>query len=277
MSVERDLPHFTLEDFVQNNSMLQSTDCLDYDRQVCLLLLQILTGLQHLHNIGASAAELRPQEIFLVWPCTEEQEERNMAEQNASEIKTSRLKEEEGWEKIEKKTKIQMLWRTYGSPRVVLTPVSAALHLPHTLIHMKSQIRDLIQYCFHSKESLTSLCSGPTLSKSSHRRALLYLACVLQGDSSGPQMADMLATLQVLLWGPRAPLLNHMHSMTSSVNNWLTIRRALFVMKLAERGLIQDQSALDWEDSMCLKYLSFTDSEAVVSVTSQLWLHLNVD
>lgn len=276
VSVERDLPQYTLEDFVQNSSLLQSADCLDYDRQVCVLLLQIIIGSQHLRNISAPAAELRPQEIFLVWPYREKQEERKMVEQNASEIKTTRL-EEGGWKKTEKKGKIQMLWRTHGSPRVVLTPVSSALHLPHTLIDIKSQIRDLIQYCFHSKESLTSPGSSPILSKSSYRKGILYLASVLQSDSSGMQMADMVALLQVLLWGPNAPLLDHIYTMTTSVNNWLTIKRALLVMKLAKRGLIQDQSALDWEDSMCLKYLSFTDSEAIVSVTSQLWLTLNVD
>lgn len=276
VSVERDLPHFTLEDFVQNSSLLQSTDCLDYDRQVCVLLLQILMGSQHLCNISASAAELRPRDIFLVWPYRGEEEGRNMLEPNASEIKSSRLKEVER-EKTEKTGKIQMLWRTHGSPRVVLIPILPALHVPHPLSYIKSQIGALIQYCFHSQDSLTSMGSGPTLSKSSYRRRLLYLASLLQSEGSWLQTEDMVAMLQVLLWGPRVPLFDHRCHVTTSVHNWLTIKRALLVMKLAERGLIQDQSALDWEDSMCLKYLSFTDSEAVVSVTSQLWPSLNVD
>ncbi|KAK5870100.1 hypothetical protein PBY51_024761 [Eleginops maclovinus] len=51
VSVERDLPHATLEDFVQVNSSLQCTDCEDYDRQVCALLLQILLGSKNLYDI----------------------------------------------------------------------------------------------------------------------------------------------------------------------------------------------------------------------------------
>ncbi|TNN75050.1 hypothetical protein EYF80_014796 [Liparis tanakae] len=47
--------------------------------------------------------------------------------------------------------------------------------------------------------------------------------------------------------------------------------------KLAERGLIQDQSSLDQEDCMCLRYLSFTDLEAVVSATGQLGLALKTE
>ncbi|XP_029285672.1 inactive tyrosine-protein kinase PRAG1 [Cottoperca gobio] len=275
-SVERDLPHATLEDFVQVSSSL-STDYVDYDRHVCALLLQILMGSQHLYAISATAAELRPRGIFLVWPNRENEERENNLEQDASEMKTafktSRWKEEMESGTTEKK--IQMLLRTHGPPRVVLTPLSSALSAAHLVTYIKSQIGALIQFCLHSQEGLTPLGSVPTLSKSSYRRGLLYLASLLQSESSGPQMADMVAVLQVLLWGPCAPLFNHGGSMTTAVHNWLTVKRALLVMKLAERGLIQDQSELHWEDCMCLQYMSLTDPETVVSVTSQLWLTLN--
>lgn len=260
VSVERDVPHFTLEDFVENSSLSLSTACLDYHRQVCVLLLQILMGSHHLYNYG-SAAELRPRDIMLVWPRREEEEGRNKLEQSASEIKSSTFKEEE--------VKIEILWRTHGSPRVVLTPVSSTLHVPHFLIYIKSQIGALIQYCLHSQESLASL------SKSSYQQGLLYLVSLLQTDSSSLQTVDMIAMLQVLLWGPCVPLFDQKHPVTTIVHNWLTTKRALLVMKLAERGLIQDGS-LDWEESLCLKYLSFTDTKAVVSMVSQLRLNLNI-
>ncbi|KAM8745710.1 inactive tyrosine-protein kinase PEAK1 [Acanthopagrus schlegelii] len=269
VSVERDLPRATLEDFVQDSFSLQSTDCLNYDRQVCVLLLQVLTGSLHLYNISASAPELRPLEIFLVWPNTEKKEAGNKQGQDASQ------REAMDWEKMERKGKILTFWRTLGSPRVVLTPQSSALPVPHPFIHIKSQIGALIKYCLHSQESLTSLDS--TQSKSPYRVGLLHLASLLQSESSGPQMADMVAMLQVLLWGPRVQLFDRRRPMTTAVHNWLAVKRALLVMKLAERGLVQDQSAVDWEDCMCLKFLSFADPETVVSATSQLWLALNVD
>ncbi|XP_023263821.1 tyrosine-protein kinase PRAG1-like [Seriola lalandi dorsalis] len=274
VSVERDLPHATLEDFVQDSSTLHSSDCFVYDRQVCVLLLQILLGSQHLYNISTTAAELRPQEIFLLWPSSEGEEGENKLQQHEMKrsFKTSRPKEETQWEKTEKKGRIQMLWRIQGPPRVVLNPLSSALSVPHSLLNIKAQIGALIQYCLAPQESSTSLDSRPSLSKSSYRRGLLHLSSQLQNGSSGPQIADVVATLQVLLWGPRVPLLNHRGSTTTAVHNWLTIKRALLVMKLAEKGLIQDQSALDWEDCMSLQYLSFTDPETVVSVTSQPWL-----
>uniref|UniRef100_UPI0037E91D7B inactive tyrosine-protein kinase PEAK1-like n=1 Tax=Semicossyphus pulcher TaxID=241346 RepID=UPI0037E91D7B len=261
VSIERDLPLATLEDFVQDGRMIQGEDCLDYDRQVCVLLLQVLTGSQHLYNTSATAAELGPQEIFLVWPSREKDEGGN---KDASEM----MKEE--------RRHIEMLWRSHGSPRVVLTPLSPALSAPAPLTYIKSQIRALIHYCLDSHESQTSLGSHPARSKSSYRAGLLHLASLLQSEVRQPKMSDMLTMLQVLLWGPHVPL-HHRGHVTTAVHNWLTIKRALLVMKFAERGLIQDQSALDWEDCLCLQYLSFTDPEMIVSVARQLWLALGLD
>lgn len=247
VSVERDLPQATLKDFVQ----LQSSECLEYDRQVCVLLLQILMGSHHLYHNSGAAAELRPQEILLVWP----NRENNKGEKREME-----------WEMTEEPCRIQMSWRTHGSPRVVLRPQSSALSLSQPLTAIKLQIAALIQFCLQPQESQASLGSA----LSSYRLGLLHVSSLLQSDS-GPQMLDIAAMLQVLLWGPRVPLFSHRGSTATTVHNWLIIKRALLVMKLAERGLIQDQSALDWEDCLCLQYLSFTDSETIVSVTSQLW------
>lgn len=256
VSIVRDLSHVTLEDFVQDSSSLQSTEHVVYDRQVCFLLVQILTASHHLHNISAATAELGPRDILLVWPRKERGEGEHKSEQDSSKGKRSFM-----WQKS-----IQALWRTRGSPRVVLTPKLSAQCEPHSI---KSQMGALIQYCLHPH--------APSLSMSLYRSGLLYLSSLLQNEGTGPRIADMVSMLQVLLWGPCVPLLNLRGYTTTAVHNWLTIKRALLVMKLAEKGLIQDQTALSWEECMCVRYLSFTDPETVVSVTSQLWLNVRVD
>lgn len=263
VSVERDLPHVTLEDFIHDSSSLRSSECRVYDRQVCVLLVQILTGLQHLYKVGATAAELRPRDVLLAWPSREQDEGGNKTQQHTSESKRSFEASDVN------KGPIQMLWKTHGSPRVVLTPRASSRCEPPTLPSVKSQIAALIQFCLHGQ--------GPTLSKSLYRRGLVHLLSLFQGETPGPQLADMVAMLQVLLWGPHASLFNLRSYTTTAVHNWLTIKRALLVMKLAEKGLIQDQSALGWEDCMCLQYLSFIDPETIVSVTSQLWLNVKME
>ncbi|KAM4548289.1 inactive tyrosine-protein kinase PEAK1 isoform 2-T2 [Odontesthes bonariensis] len=280
VSIERDLPQATLEDFVLDSRSLPSKECSDYDRQVCVLLLQILMGSHHLYNNSAVAAELRPREILLVWPSLEKDKGGSTQGGDACEAwRGSRNSWQEGemeWGKIKEKARIQALWKTHGSPCVVLTSQSSTLSAPQLLTSVKVQIGALIQFCLPPQESPRSLSSVPTQSESSYRRGLLHLSSLIQSESAS-QMPDMVAVLQVLLWGPQVPLFNHRSSLTTAVHNWLTIKRALLVMKLAERGLVQDQSVLDWEDFLCLQYLSFTDSEKVVSVATQLWNTLNAD
>ena len=272
MSVERDSPDATLQDFVQEGSSLQSTECSDYGRQVCVLLLQILVGSHHLHKNG-TAAELSPTEIFLVWPNQKRDVGERRLKQEASGglrgSETSRREEEMEWEKIERKGKIQALWKTHGSPCVVLVPQSSAISVSRPLTSINSQIGALIQFCLQPQVNPASLCSLPTSFKSSYSTRLLLLSSLLQSEN-GPQMTNIVAMLQVLLWGPRVHLFDRRGS-TTVVQNWLTIKRALLMMKLAERGLNQDQSVLDWEDCMCLQYLSFTDSETITVAATQLW------
>lgn len=249
MSVERDQPHLTLEEFVEKSSCVQTASSVDYHRQLCVLLLQILMGLQHLYATNGCAAELRPAEIMLVWPPSDEggrggEQGLNSTHRNGSHS-----------------------LRRRGSPRVVLAPDSSSHCGPQPLSYIKSQIGALIQYCLHHQESLTS----------TYQHGLLQLASALQTESSGLQMADAVAALQVLLWGPRQSLLDHRLPMTSTVQNWLSTKRALLVLKMAERALVQDQSPLDWEDSLCLKYLSSTDSEVVARTVAWLWPPLHVD
>lgn len=239
----------TLEEFVEKSNSMPSSSPVDYHRQLCVLLLQILLGSQHLYATSGCAAELRPAEVMLVWPPRDEEGRSDVQGLNTSHTNSSHS------------------LRRRGSPRVVLSPESSSRCGPHPLSYIKTQIGALIQYCLHHQESLTS----------SYQHGLLQLASALQIERSGLQMADAVATLQVLLWGPRQPLLDHRFPLSSTVHNWLTTKRALLVLKLAERGLVQDRSPLDWEDSLCLKYLSSTDSEVVARTVARLWPPLHVD
>ncbi|CAI5639242.1 inactive tyrosine-protein kinase PEAK1 [Oreochromis niloticus] len=263
VSVERDVPHASLDDFVKDSSSLQSTDSVRYYRQVCALLLQILMGTHHLYSKRGTAAELKPQEILLVWP----NRKRDKAEHNLNED-GSEEKEETEWENTPEKGRIQTLWRTKGCPRVVLKPQTFS----QPLTSIKSQITALIQAC--CQESATS--PGSDVCKSSYQKGLLHLSSLLESDS-GTQMMDMVAMLQVLLWGPHVSIFNQGGPATTVIHNWLTVKRALLVMKLAESGLIEDRSLLDWEECMCLQYLSFTDSETVASVANELWNRVNAE
>lgn len=248
VSVERDLPLFTLEDFVQSGASLPASD---YDGRLSALMLQVLNGLAHLHQNGSSVSELRPREIFLVWPL----------EGQVDDGKNAEVRGEAGPERTdENSAKMEMLWRTHGCPRVVLIPAGSSLPGRRTLLYIKTQINALIHFCLQSRDSRTSTGSGAA--PSLQRRELLHLASKFQGDGGdGPQLEAAAAALQELIWGPGVPLCEPWG------HHWLTVKQALFVMKLAERGLSLEQRALPWEDALHLKYLSSVDGKATVGVS----------
>lgn len=269
VSVERDLPLASLADFVEENVSPWSTECWLYDRRVCLLLLQILIGSQHLYHICNSAAELHPRSIFLVWPNRKTEEVENP---EGSKTRPTEGRETLNQEVTSRSTnpcgRIQTIWMRQGSPRVVLTP-----HPIVAISVMRSHVGKLIQYCLGPQQS-APLSSAATRAESPFRRGVLHLASQLQQGDDGPQIDDMVAMLQVLLWGPCVPPWNHS---TSAVNNWLAVKRASLVMELAERGLDEGRAAPDWEDFVHLHYVSSTDPETVVRVSSQLRVTADTD
>lgn len=255
VSIERDLPLATLEDFVQESTSLQNSDCLLYDKQVCLLMLQIIMGIQHVYNNSASVPELKARDILLVWPGIERAMGRTSGVNK--EIKMKIMDQEDA----AKTGHLQIFWKTLGCPRVVITSHRSALSVPQSYVSFKTQISALIQYCVNAQEGLAALYM------STYRKNLLYLASQIHKDNSGLDMNNMVSLLQVIVFGPSVPLCLHRSPGTSAVHNWLTVKRALLVMKLAEKGLDQ---GLDWEDCLCVQYLSFTEPETVVSATTLL-------
>ncbi|XP_028300346.1 inactive tyrosine-protein kinase PEAK1 [Gouania willdenowi] len=250
VSIERDLAHATLRDFVEERHSLHGADRLRYERQVCVVLLQVLMGAQRLYSSG-SAAQLRPQEVLLLW--------------------TYRGREaEEAFNRIH----LHKSWGLQGCPRVVLVLQSALVSGQKALATIKCEIEALIQFCLQPQEN-SEVVDSPF---QFYKKGLLHLSSLLLNES-GPKMADMVTMVQVLLWGPHTPAFSQTHSTCAAAHHWLTEKRALLVMMLAERGLLQDQggSPLDWEDCLYLQYLSSADSETVVNVSSQLQHVLNTE
>ncbi|XP_036067623.1 uncharacterized protein peak3 [Oryzias melastigma] len=246
VSVERDLPLATMEDFVQDSPQSRPAD---YCRQVCVLLLQVLLGSLHLHSTCAAAAELQPRHIFLVWP-TRGGGERDPAVLDGAEQSRG----------------VQVLWRALGTPRVVLTPRSPAD--PEPLVHIQQQLGALVSFCL---PPLESPAAGGVSPRPLHHRGLLYLSSLLQGGGQ-LQMTNAAVVLQVLLWGPQVP-----HLSTVTARRWLASKRALLLLTMAEAGLAPAPLFLDWEDCMRLRFLSFADPETVASVAARLWDSLNKD
>ncbi|KAG9350576.1 hypothetical protein JZ751_024465 [Albula glossodonta] len=289
VDIERDMPWATLEDFVEDGISLHQSEPQLYERRLCLLLLQLAQGLQHLHKHAATCAELQPQSIMLAWSERETIEE--LTEQTGETVTPDTEteidnKEREGSEgRIQRKvhgeggdldTSVQGLWKKWGLPRVVITfqplPESSQTAAPEKL-HFGS----LLRFCLHLPEN--SIPQEPMASleisqSSPYTQGLLLLASQLLDQESGVQTADVPGVLQALLWGPQAKLFqqNQPESGTTLLGSWLSVKRALLVQKMAELGLSERDRWLDHEDFLCLQYLSLSSPESVLKSITLLQL-----
>ncbi|KAG7256172.1 hypothetical protein CRUP_038654, partial [Coryphaenoides rupestris] len=291
VSVERDLPQATLEDFIQcrrrrrrrankQQQQQQSPDTALYAKRLCVLLLQVVTGLQQQQlciNSPVMSIELRPSSVFLVWP-----------QSRAPSRDVIEDKEQDSNNTVKEADAVQVNWERLGAPRVVLDtsppPSSGTLSLSSGTTS-NTQLGRLIQRGLDPPEGEKGLTSVPRCSflkstRDPYTETLRGLAAWLLRDDEGisteQQLSDTKAILQAILWGP-PQLFNtgpqsHVAATAGSpgtLDAWLTIRRALLVLKMAERGLLlpplgdgASAAAPDWEERLCLQYFASCDGEA---------------
>lgn len=277
VTVSRDFPLGTLEDFVEEGHSLHCTHPEVYERRLCLLVLQLVMGLQVLGQYNVTHKELKPQSFMLVWPSvtwkavdtreylSEMKKGRDVnSDPSSGEPNKITVSEDQLDNGKTKGEMCQALWEKWGTPRVLLN-----FEDEEKATLQEHQLGDLLKYCLHLTDSGSALCKVPT----PYSPGLLWLITQLSSDKPGILMADVPSVLQVLLWGPRKGLFQHNQMESTLFSNWLLVKQSLLVLKLAEQGLFREQHGLDWEDYLCLQYLSFTDIETLHSITAQLGLH----
>ncbi|XP_023699422.1 inactive tyrosine-protein kinase PEAK1 isoform X2 [Paramormyrops kingsleyae] len=255
IAVVKQVPWGTLEEFVQDGVSLHRAQPEAYERRLGLLLLQVTQGLQHLRSHGATCTQLHPQSILLVWPEAEGGGVGDRAQEEGRDLRGS----------------IEILWGEWGAPRIVLTDSRPLPEADEAQDPEELQLGSLLKHCLHIPENPSAEdargAPGETLG-SPYTPGLLQLAASLQEGKL--QMSDAIGVLQVLLWGPR--LLQQNPAEQLLIENWLSVRRSLLVLKLAERGLSVDQRALQWEDYLCLQYHSLTSPDTILKSTEVLGL-----
>lgn len=276
VTVVRDFPLGTLEDFVEEGHSLHSIHPEVYERRLCLLALQLVRGLQQLGLFNVIHRDLKPQCVNLVWPSIK-RKDANACE-NATDLKRDMNTDistciTDFIEQIEERKKSEIcktLWEKWGTPRLVLKS-----HFEDDVFQeatsQEFQLGTLLRYCLHLNDN----CSSESRVKKAtpYTSGLLWLVTQLTSEKPGLLLVDVAGVLQVLLWGPRQGLFQQSQPENSVFHNWLLLKRSLLVLKLAEKGLFQDQHGFDWEDYLCLHYLSFSDPETMRSITEHIGFH----
>ncbi|RXN02917.1 pseudopodium-enriched atypical kinase 1-like protein [Labeo rohita] len=280
VTVVRDFPLGTLEDFVEEGQSLHTTLPEVYERRLCLLALQLVLGLQQLGRFKVIHKELKPQSMTLVWPSIMRKVEDSRdypSEMKKGSMNTDTcvgtpviiVSEEQTDNERTKSEVCQTLWEKLGTPRLVLESHSEKEVLQEPT-SQEFQFGTLLRYCLHLSDTCSSVWKVPH--DTPYTPGLLWLVTQLTSEKPALSLADVVGVLQALLWGPRQGLFQQNQMENSVLSNWLLLKRSLLVLKLAEKGLFQDQPGLDWEDYLCLQYLSLTDPETMRSITERMRL-----
>lgn len=267
--ITREVPFQTVADFVQEGSARHSRNPELYERQVCLLLLQLCSGLEHMKPYHVSHCDLHLKNLLLVhchpgdpWNLELPESNNNSTSASASSACPARL--------------IISNFSQAKQQSVVRYTECDEFQLGLLIYEMLHQPNPLADAAgLKEREQLPPL---PT--RSLYSQGLMRLAGLLlhTDESERIGVAEARACLQCLLWGPRddllrsAPLPIQRHA---ALQNWLDLKRTLMMIKFAERSLDAGLSGggVSLEDWLCCKYLAFatTDSiDRVVRVLQQI-------
>lgn len=277
-----DIPHQTAADFVREWAAFHKEQPEVYERRVCFLLLQLCNGLEHLKEYGVTHRDLCLENLLLVAhrrrPLTSPDNNSNLLDIQrhlprlliSNFAKAKRRSAEDGtFNNVDPRTK-----RDHA--RLAPEIVSAAQYrkfdefqagiLIYELLHQPNpfEVSPALKEQDYRCEDLPPIPSVSLYSDGLQKLAQL----LLQSDPiKRIHIQEAKRILQSLLWGPRKDLMEQQWERSGDSSNimeasrhegllnWLDVKRALLMMKFAERSLEPERNA-ELEDWLCCQYFS---------------------
>lgn len=277
-----EIPHQTTADFVREWELVHKTQPEVYERRVCFLLLQLCNGLEHLKEHGVTHRDLCLENLLLA--PHQQRRQQSGSESGAAAAAQRHLPRLliSNFAKAKRRSPEDAV-STSGDPRVKRDHARLAPEIVSAAQYRKFdefQTGILIYELLHQPNPFEV---SPALREQDYRAEDLPPVPPLSLYSSGLQkLAQLLLQpdpikrihiqeakriLQSLLWGPRRDLMDQQWerhrkggglvdgSRNESLLNWLDVKRALLMMKFAERSLEPERNA-ELEDWLCCQYFS---------------------
>ncbi|XP_062430394.1 inactive tyrosine-protein kinase PRAG1 [Rhea pennata] len=276
--ITREVPSQTTADFVRDSVALHQAKPELYERRVCFLLLQLCNGLEHLKEHGIIHRDLCLENLLLVpckppMSCVKAKDDKHLPRLIISNFLKAKQKPGSGDSKLRK-----------SQARLAPEIVSASQYkkfdefqtgiLIYELLHQPNPFEEKV----HLREQEYSPEDLPALpSLSIYSRGLQHLAhLLLEADPiKRVRISEAKRMLQCLLWGPRKDLteqpLNHEEALRQALQNWVDMKRALLMMKFAERAVDTERS-VELEDWLCCQYLASTEPTSLLHTLKLLQL-----
>ncbi|XP_021251573.1 tyrosine-protein kinase SgK223 isoform X2 [Numida meleagris] len=260
--ITREVPSQTTADFVRDSVTLHQAKPEMYERRVCFLLLQLCNGLEHLKEHGIIHRDLCLENLLLVpckplMSCAKAKDDKNLPRLIISNFLKAKQKPGSGDSKL-KKSQARLAPEIVSASQYKKFDEFQTGILIYELLHQPNPFEEKV----HLKEQEYSPEDLPALpSLSIYSRGLQQLAhLLLEADPiKRVRITEAKRMLQCLLWGPRKDLteqpLSQEEALHQVLQNWVDMKRALLMMKFAERAVDTERS-VELEDWLCCQYLA---------------------
>ncbi|NXX87960.1 PRAG1 kinase, partial [Centropus bengalensis] len=260
--ITREVPSQTTADFVRDSVMLHQAKPELYERRVCFLLLQLCNGLEHLKEHGIIHRDLCLENLLLVpckppMSCVKAKDDKHLPRLIISNFLKAKQKPGTGDSKL-KKSQARLAPEIVSASQYKKFDEFQTGILIYELLHQPNPFEEKV----HLREQDYSPQDLPALpSLSIYSRGLQQLAhLLLEADPiKRVRITEAKRMLQCLLWGPRKDLteqpLSHEEALRRVLQNWVDMKRALLMMKFAERA-VDAERRIELEDWLCCQYLA---------------------
>ncbi|KAM9375929.1 inactive tyrosine-protein kinase PEAK1 [Pholidichthys leucotaenia] len=301
--ITREVPFQTVADFVREGTARHTHNPELYERQVCLLLLQLCSGLEHMKPYHVTHCDLRLENLLLVqcqpgnpWnlDLTEPNNNSNSSSSGATSASAAAANATcparliiSNFSQAKQKSTTTDPGTLRDQSRLAPEIITATQYrkcdefqtgiLIYEMLHRPNPFEETPDL----KEREYTWADLPPLPvRSLYSQGLQQLARLLLtvNPSERIRMSEARACLQCLLWGPREDLfqalgcssMGPMSAATSSqreatLQNWLDLKRTLMMIKFAERSL-DTACGVSLEDWLCCQYLAFATTDSLSRV-----------
>uniref|UniRef100_A0A3Q0RT34 Inactive tyrosine-protein kinase PEAK1 n=1 Tax=Amphilophus citrinellus TaxID=61819 RepID=A0A3Q0RT34_AMPCI len=290
--ITREVPFQTVADFVREGMTRHTQNPELYERQVCLLLLQLCCGLEHMKPYHVTHCDLRLENLLLVQCQPGNPWNLDLLDAAATAAANATCPARliiSNFSQAKQKTALMATDPSTLRDQSRLAPeiITATQYrkcdefqtgiLIYEMLHRPNPFEETPEL----KEREYTWADLPPLPvRSLYSQGLQQLARLLLtvNPSERIRMSEARACLQCLLWGPREDLFQALgcsstgpiSGATSSqreatLQNWLDLKRTLMMIKFAERSL-DNACGVSLEDWLCCQYLAFATTETLSRV-----------
>ncbi|XP_062349726.1 inactive tyrosine-protein kinase PRAG1 [Cinclus cinclus] len=276
--ITREVPSQTTADFVRDSVMLHQAKPELYERRVCFLLLQLCNGLEHLKEHGIIHRDLCLENLLLVpckppMSCVKAKDDKHLPRLIISNFLKAKQKTGTGDSKL-KKSQARLAPEIVSASQYKKFDEFQTGILIYELLHQPNPFEEKV----HLREQEYSPEDLPALPNLSiYSQGLQQLAhLLLEADPiKRVRITEAKRMLQCLLWGPRKDLveqpLSHEETLCQVLQNWMNMKRALLMMKFAERAVDTERS-IELEDWLCCQYLASAEPASLLHTLKLLQL-----